>query len=146
MNYKDRLIPELKALQDKREALVNIPEKIRILEIRYGALRAAQTDAQPVSGSSISRRENDLLCNIAERDALKMDLEVTQREVDLMEEALHKLSEVEQRVLDYAYINRRKNYIERLCEELGYERTQIYRIQDAALIKLARKLYGKVEL
>lgn len=146
MNYKDRLIPELKALQDKREALVNIPEKIRILEIRYGALRAAQTDAQPVSGSSISRRENDLLCNIAERDALKMDLEVTQREVDLMEEALHKLSEVEQRVLDYAYINRRKNYIERLCEELGYERTQIYRIKDAALIKLARKLYGKVEL
>lgn len=146
MNYKDRLIPELKALQDKREALVNIPEKIRILEMRYGALRAAQTDAQPVSGSSISCRENDLLCNIAERDALKMDLEATQREVDLMEGALHKLSEVEQRVIDYAYINRRKGYIEQLSEELGYERAQIYNIRKNAMTKLARKLYGQVKL
>lgn len=145
MNYKDRLIPELKTLQDKREALINIPEQIKILEMRYGALRAARTDAQPVSGD-ISRRENDLLCNIAERDTLKADLTATQREVDLMDGALSKLSEVEQRVIDYAYINRRKNYIEQLCEELGYERTQVYRIKDAALIKLARKLYGKVEL
>ena len=146
MNYKDRLIPELKTLQDKREALINIPEQIKILEMRYGALRAAQTDAQPVSGSSISRRENDLLCNIAERNALKLDLMIAQREVALMESALHSLSDVEQRVLDRAYINRRKNYIEQLCVELNYEVAQVYRIKDSALIKLARILYGRAEV
>lgn len=146
MNYKDRLIPELKTLQDKREALINIPEKIKILEMRYGALRAAQTDAQPVSGSSISRRENDLLCNIAERNALKLDLMIAQREVALMESALHSLSDVEQRVLDRVYINRRKNYIEQLCVELNYEVAQVYRIKDSALIKLARILYGRAEV
>lgn len=145
MNYKDRLIPELKTLQDKREALINIPEQIKILEMRYGALRAAQTDAQPVSGD-ISRRENDLLCNIAERDALKFDLMIAQREVALMESALHSLSDVEQRVLDRAYINRRKNYIEQLCVELNYEVAQVYRIKDSALIKLARILYGRAEV
>lgn len=145
MNYKDRLIPELKTLQSKREALKNIPEKIKILEMRYGALRSSQTDAQPVSGG-ISRRENDLLCNIAERDALKLDLEIVRREVALMERALQSLSETEQLVLDRAYINRRKNYIDQLCEELGYEKSQIYRIRETSLEGLARKLLGRAEL
>lgn len=145
MNYKDRLIPELKTLQSKREALKNIPEKIKILEMRYSALRSSRTDAQPVSGG-ISRWENDLLCNIAERDALKLDLEIVRREVALMERALQSLSETEQLVLDRAYINRRKNYIDQLCEELGYEKSQIYRIRETSLEGLARKLLGRAEL
>lgn len=145
MNYKDRLIPELRTLQSKREAMKNIPEKIKILEMRYGALRSSQTDAQPVSGG-ISRWENDLLCNIAERDALKLDLEIVRREVALMERALQSLSETEQLVLDRAYINRRKNYIDQLCVELGYEKSQVYRIRETALEGLERKLHGRAEL
>ena len=146
MKYTDRLIPELKTLQEKREALENIPEKIKILEMRYSALRSSRTDAEPLSGSSISRREDDMIGNIAERDALQGDYEVTEREVNWLESALHTLTDAEQLVLDRAYINRRNGYIDLLCDELGYEKTRVYEIRNHALIKLARTLFGQVKL
>lgn len=146
MKYTDRLIPELKTLQDKREALKNIPERIKILEMQYSALRSSQTDAEPLSGNSISRREDDMIGNIAERDALQRDYEVTEREVNWLESALHTLTDTERLVLDRAFINRQKGYIDLLCDELGYERAQVYNIRNNAMIKLARKLYGQVKL
>lgn len=146
MRYTDWLVPELKTLQEKREALKNIPQKIKILEMRYSALRSSRTDAEPVRGSSIDKYEDAMLCNIAERDTLATNYEIIKNEVAFLESALDTLSESERLIIDRMYIQQVRKGIDMLCDELGYERAQIYNIRNNAMIKLARTLYGKVEL
>ena len=145
MNYLKRTIIELNELPAKRAALVNIPEKIQILEMRFGAIRAAKTDGDPVSGGT-NNREEMLLSNIADRDELQKDLEATRREVALMEGALNMLQRNERLVLTRFYINQERQAADRLADELGYERANIYKIKDKALVNLARILYGQVKL
>ena len=145
MKYTDWLIPRLRSLENERRALVNIPERIRMLEMDFGAIRAATTDGDPVSGGT-NRREEMLLENIAERDELKRNLAVTRREVRQIEGALDTLSREERAVIEKFYIDRPPDHISRLCEELHIEKAQIYRIKDRAMIHLARQLFGQVTL
>ena len=145
MKYTDWLIPRLRNLEAERRALVNIPDRIKALEISFGAIRAVATDGEPVSGGT-SRREELLLENIAERDELKHNLRITRAEVRQVENALNSLSPEEKTVIDKFYINRPQNHVESLCQELHIERTQVYRIKDQALIKMARQLFGQVTL
>lgn len=145
MNYLISTITELNQLREKKIAIELIPEQIEALEIRFGAIRAARTDGDPVSGGT-NRREEMLLENISKRDDLRDDLEATKREVDALERALQVLTEKERTILQRFYINREKNAAERLAGELGYERAHIYRMKDEALIKLTRALHGQVKL
>ena len=145
MKYTDWLIPRLRNLEAERRALVNIPDRIKALEISFGAIRAVATDGEPVSGGT-SRREELLLENIAERDELKHNLRITRAEVRQVENALNSLSPEEKTVIEKFYINRPQNHVEWLCQELHIERTQVYRIKDQALIKMARQLFGQVTL
>lgn len=145
MNHKKKTIERLRNLNAERAALVNLPEKIRSLEDRYVAIRAARTDGDPVSGGT-SNREDALIDNIAERQDLQADLEYTRVEVEIMERNLAALSANENLVLTRFYINDEKHAVDRLISDLGYEQAQIYRIKDAALERLARRLYGHVQI
>lgn len=145
MRYTDWLIPRLRELENQRKALENIPERIKLLEMKATAIRASAKAEEPVSGGT-TRGEDRLLENIAERDELAQNLKITRREVQELEKALAALSPEEQRVLEMFYINRRQNYLEQLCAELCCEKSQIYRVKERALVKLARILYGQVKL
>lgn len=145
MKYTDWLIPRLRDLEQEREALQNIPERIRTLEIAFAGLRAANTDGDVVSGGE-NHREEVLLANIAERDALRLNLEVTSREVRQVEKALSRLSPDEALALERFYIHREPGHVERLCEELSMEKSQVYNIKNRAMVKLARMLHGQVNL
>ena len=145
MKYSDWIIPRLRDLEQEREALQNIPERIRTLELAFAGLRAANTDGDVVSGGE-NHREEVLLANIAERDALRLNLEVTSREVRQMEKALSRLSADEALVLERFYIHREPGHVERLCEELSMEKSQVYNIKNRAMVKLARMLHGQVNL
>ena len=139
-----RTIKDLNELPEKRAALVNIPEKIKILEMRFGSIKAAKTDGDPVTGGTFNR-EDMLIQNIEARAELKKNLEITRKEVALLEKALDSLRPNERRVLTRFYIYQEKRAAERLSAELGYEPAQIYRIKKAALESLARRLYGQVK-
>ena len=128
MKTSDWLIPRLRELNGEREALIAIPERIQTLKLSFGAIRAARTDGDPVSGGT-NRREDALLANIAERDRLRQNLEVTRR-----------------LIIDRFYIDRPRDHVERLCEELHLEKSQVYELKNRALISLARALYGQVNL
>ena len=145
MNYKQYIIPDLKSLNAWRAALTTIPERIRALEMAYGAIRSAMTDATPVAGGTTVRDEM-LVSNIAERDKLKSNLEITRHNVKRLESALELLPRDERIILERFYVNREKNHVERLMEELHYEKTQIYQLKERGLIDLARILLGVVEL
>lgn len=145
MKYTDWIIPRLRDLESERAALANIPERIRTLELAFDGLKAANTDGTVVSGGE-NHREEALLANIAERDELKRNLEITRREVEQMDAALAELSQEERLVLERFYIHRELGHVDRLCEELGCEVANVYKIKNRALVRLARSLHGQVNM
>ena len=112
MNYKQYIIPDLQSLNAWRAALTTIPERIRALEMAYGAIRSAMTDATPVAGGTTVRDEM-LVSNIAERDKLKSNLEITRHNVKRLESALELLPRDERIILERFYVNRDKNHLAR---------------------------------
>lgn len=145
MKYTDWIIPRLRDLEQERAALKNIPERILVLEMAFDGLKAANTDGTVVSGGE-NHREEAMLANIAERDELKRNLEITRREVEQIVAALANLSQEERLVLERFYIHREQGHVERLCEELNMEKSQVYNIKNRALVRLARMLHGQVSL
>lgn len=145
MNYKKQVIERLRNLPGERAALENLPMQIKALEARFTALRAAKTDGDPVSGGT-NHREDDMIDNIAEREERKADLAWVTAEVEVMERNLAALSPNERLTLERFYINDERYAAERVAAETGYERSQVYRIREAALENLARRLYGQVKI
>lgn len=145
MNYKKQVIERLRNLPNERAALINLPEQIKALEDRFTAIKAARTDGDPVTGGS-NHREDALIDNIAEREERQADLEWARAEVEIMERNLAALKPNERIVLERFFVNGEKYAQERLSQELGYEKSQVHRIKDAALENLARRLYGQVSL
>ena len=146
MKYTDRIIPELKELEAKKYALSSIPERLKTLELSFINIKATDYDTDRVSGGGENRKEAALISTIAEMDLLKQEMEITQRQVSSLEDALAKLSCEQRRVLELFFIKPEKNKVDRLCEELNCEVATVYRIKNAALIELSRRLYGQVTL
>ena len=145
MKYTDWIIPRLRELEQERAALKNIPERILVLGLKFAGLKATDTDSDRVSCGE-NHREEAMLANIAERDELKRNLEITRREVEQVDAALAELSQEERLVLDRFYVHREPGHVERLCEELNMEKSQVYNVKNRAMVKLARILHGQVSL
>lgn len=126
-------------------ALDTIPAQIETLELQYSAIRSATTDSEPVSGGT-NRREDMLVSNILKREALKNDLEIAKREIEITKKALSVLNADERRILELFYINRQSGYIDRLCDELCVERSRVYTMKDEALRKFCLAVCGTVDL
>ena len=142
MDWKNEVVNDLKMHGIYKQAVRSLQEKIAILELDYGRLRAVQSDTNPVQGGG-SSMEDALISNIVLRDKLRDNLEATRRRVQLMEEALESLEREERLVLDYWYIDRPPDrYLDVICDQLSVEKTTAYRIRDRALYKLNARLYG----
>ena len=86
------------------------------------------------------------MSNILKREALKNDLEIAKREIEITKKALGVLSADERRILELFYINRQSGYIDRLCDELCVERSRVYTMKDEALRKFCLAVCGTVDL
>lgn len=144
MKWTDCAISDLKKYRAMNESLTNIPERIRMLEIRFKSVKSGSSDSTPVQGGG-SRSEDAMLDNIVERERLKLVYHADRRLVRLIERGLSKLSEEERLVIDLFYIDRPRDHLDELTKRLGYEKTQIYRIKDAALYKFTVTMYGITE-
>ena len=145
MSQLKETITRLKNLEAERDALNNIPERIKILELEYEGIKASATDSFRVSGGE-NRQEESQLNNIMQRQNLERDLVRTKMEVDQMENALAALKPTDRMVLDVFFINRPRNYMDVLCEELHCETAHVYRIKEKALLELTRRLCGQINL
>lgn len=141
MKWKDCVIADLKKYMALKESLQNIPERIQTLELRIKSIQSSTTGSTPVQGGS-SRMEEALVDNIVERERLKLLYHADKRLVRLIERGLDGLTKEERICLDGFFILRPKDYIDDLVKRLGYERTQIYRLKDAALYKFTVRMYG----
>lgn len=139
-------IQRLRDYENRKAAIENLTEQIKLLEEKFKAIRSATTDATPVQGGNDNKREEMLIHNIATREELQKNLDITIQEVELTEKGLATLNEDEKRILERFYINRSKGYVERLCDELFISKTELYRQKEEALKKFTMVCYGIVEL
>ncbi len=144
MNWKYEAMERLRQYEAKKRALKSIPEEITRLETAMASIRSATADG-PVKGGG-SGREDMLLSNIVHREELGRALEQARIWVRLVDAGLELLSPEERLILDRFYINPAKGNVDRLCGELGVEKSQVYSKKDAALRRFTISLYGGVEI
>lgn len=147
MNYiKDWLIPDLKNLEAKRSSLSHIAEQIETLKLEAESIKATDYDKIIVSGGGNNTQEDKLIANLAKRQELETNLEVTRQEVEELDDLLSELKDDERLILERMFIKRERNAAEALAVTLGYEVRHVYRKKDDALHNLARRRFGQVKL
>ena len=145
MNWKFEAIEKLKQYEAKKKALQSIPDEIRRLESAMRSIRGATSDGTPVQGGG-SGREDMMLSNIVHREELERSLEQAKIWVSLVDAGLEILSAEERQILDRFYIHPARGNVDRLCEELGVEKSQVYARKDSALHHFTISLYGCSEI
>ncbi|MCI7807969.1 hypothetical protein MR626_01550 [bacterium] len=145
MNWKFEAIEKLKQYEAKKQSMTSIPEEIARLESAMQSIRSATADGTPVKGGG-SGREDMMLSNIVHREELERSLEQAKMWVALVDAGLEILSAEERLILDRFYIHPAKGNVDRLCGELGVEKSQVYARKDAALHHFTISLYGCSEI
>ena len=145
MNWKFEAIEKLKQYEAKKQSLTSIPEEIARLESAMQSIRSATADGTPVKGGG-SGREDAMLSNIVHREELERSLEQAQKWVALVDAGLEILRDEERLILDRFYIHPERGNVDRLCGELGVEKSQVYARKDSALHHFTISLYGCSEI
>lgn len=144
MNWKFEAMEKLKQYEAKKQSLQSIPNEIARLELAMKSIRSATADGTPVQGGG-SGREDMLLSNIVHRQELERSLEQAKKWVKIVEGGLAVLGEDERLILDRFYINPAPGNVDRLCGELGVEKSSVYRRRETALYHFTVSLYGCTE-
>ena len=146
MNWKKISIERLREYEARKEALELIPEQTEALELSFTAIRSATTDGTPVNGGGGNKREDALINNIVQREELTRSQEIAKREVEITEKGLALLTDEQKKILYHFYMHRTRNHVERLCEEMCYEKSKIYELKDEALRIFTMATCGVVEI
>lgn len=144
MNWKFEAIEKLREYEARKQSLTTIPDEIRRLELDYTRIRSATRDGTPVRGGG-STREDMLLSNIVHREELERALEMARMWVALVDAGMDPLTPEERLVLERFYMRPERGNVERLCQELGLEKTAVYDRRDKALRHFVLALYGGPE-
>lgn len=136
-------IDQLKEIELKRQSLKNVQERISNLKPELSSVRATAASLAPAAGGELNKQESWIIDCIA----LERELQTSERQLRLdiqsFDKAWENLSEEEKLVLDSFYINRTKDYLDRLCERFCCEKSKVYQIKDEALYKFTMQLYGR---
>lgn len=144
MNWKKEAANDLRTYPQRKESVINTMERIKVLEEQYVSLKGISTDT-PVMGG-MSRQEEKMLDNIAERDRLNESLKIAKKLVELTEKGLSVLDERERKIIDGFYFSKTDNNVERMCTEFHLEKTRLYELREIALKKFTIAMYGTVEI
>lgn len=131
---------DLRNYAANKTAIINLREQIKNLEDEAGQIRSATADATPVQGGG-STREDRILSNIHMRDKLAGALKSAESDVARVERALALLDDEERLILNRFYINRHKDSLFRLMEELGIEQSAVYERKSKAFFHFRKALY-----
>lgn len=145
MDWKREAMEKLKRYNAMKQSLRSIPEEITRLESEMKSIRSATSDGTPVTGGG-SGREDRYLSNIVHREELSRSLEQAKVWVSLVDSALAILNSEELLILDRFYISPARGNVDRLCMELGIEKSQVYARKDTALHHFTISLYGCTEI
>lgn len=144
MNWKYEAIEKLRDYEAKKLALSTLPEEIRRLELDARRIRSACGDGTPVKGGG-STREDMMLSNIVHREELERALEMARKWVALVDAGMEILGAEDRLVLERFYMHPERGNVERLCGELGLEKSAVYDRREKALRRFTLALYGGSE-
>lgn len=144
MNWKREATERLGQLEAMRRAAANLPLQIRQLQLQLRKVRTQDANATPTRGGG-NHYEDRLINNIALRQELRHNLENARRWLSVTEHALALLDKEQQLILHRMYICQEQGAVDRLCQELGLEKSALYRRRDQALYLFTLALYGVPE-
>lgn len=133
----------LRNIEIKKKAYNHAIENIKRLNEQYEKVKGPALSTTPVSGGMLNREEERRLDNLADREELEASADILKFEIQRHEKAWQELTQKEKQVLDYFYITRPNNHIDKLCEILSYEQRQVYNIKNDAMYKYTMLTYGK---
>lgn len=141
ITYKSIMENDLMKLNKWKFAVFQLQSELETLDAEYAAIKATDYDKMP-GGSGDNQQEEKLVTAIARKDQKQAELKLNKMRVADMERLLEQLNDDERRVIDRIVINHEKYAVANLCEELGYESAQIYRIKNRALMHLTQMRHG----
>lgn len=144
-NWKTHAIDDLRELTALKESVESIPKEIKTIELDMQLVKGTSFDKMPVDGGS-SGYDERMINYIDLKTRLSENLKVASSRAKRIERGLAILDNTERLVLERFYIHRESRYLDRLCSELGYEKSQIYRIKDVALKKFTLARCGVLDL
>lgn len=122
-DWKKQTVEDLKRYRLLRASLKTLPGRVRLLE--------ESVHDRPAAAQEVEK--------------LARGMELARRQCDAIDCGLACLSEDEQRVLTRFFIDREPGCAGILCEELGCEQAQVYRVRERALQKMTLAMYGPAE-
>ena len=130
--WKMKCKADLFNLRKKEAAILSIPEEINMERERMTSIKSASTGTAPVQGggTSYEERMNNSICLI---DLLSDNLRIAESEVRLTKKALAALPDEERRILDVLYIDKQRDGVDRLSNELGCDERTVWRKATRAL-------------
>lgn len=132
----------LREINLKRQALSNIQGRLSYLKDEMERVKGPVLNTTPVQGGALNKEEERRLNNMALRAELAENAKKLKRELDTFDYAWEGLTENEQLVLTYFYMQQQRDCVARLMDQLGYEKSKIYYLRNEALYKLTVLLYG----
>ena len=141
MDWSKETIYKLYNLTPTTHAIENMKAEIERLQLQLQSIKSSISDGTPVKSGGNTREER-LVATIAEIDELRDRIKHESQWVTRMESALADLSAEDRQILDLCYINRRRFPIDEVCTYLCVEKTRAYEKRNAAVERLARRLYG----
>lgn len=129
---KEIILKQLKEYSQRRKVQPVLKNQIERLKKR-AVLRQSE-------GAQESERQTEERMRSIKR--LEEAYRFNRRQQKSMDICLSTLEYREKTVLWYFYIDRPSDYIDRLADELGIERSQIYRVKDRALKNLGKVYFG----
>ena len=144
MKWSEVAIQDLKRYSGLKNSLETIPERIEALELQFTCVAGSAPDKIVVQNSG-QAVDDKMLDNIVQRERLKLTFRANKVLVDLIERGLSALNDTERKVLECFYMYRCRGHVERLMDDLGYEKTAVYEIKDRALYQLTTHMYGLQE-
>lgn len=141
MNYRNWLIDDLKGLDKCRFSIKQMERELEEIKAEQIAIKATNYDKMP-GGSGENTQEEKILTSIAKKMELEACLKATKDHVANMDNLLDQLTEEERRIIYIMCIKHERGGQDRLSEEFGYEKTQIYKLRNDALLHLAQLRFG----
>lgn len=141
ITYKELISRDLQNINRWKFSIMQQTEELETIELEFAAIKATNFDKMP-SGNGDNIQEEKLITAIAKKDELQANLAFNKKRVEDIERLLNQLPDDERRIIERTVINGEKYAADALAEELGYERTQIWRIKSKALAHLAQLRHG----
>lgn len=130
------------------EKYKSLETSITFLKNRIAALEREMTGvsspvgAEPVAGGSHSPDERYINC-ICQKMEYEKRLQINISEYNAIKAVLQSLPEDEQYILQVAYINRSKYYIEKIMSKFYVEKSRAYEMKEKAMRDFVVAMFGK---